>query len=157
MVRPEELSTPASSPSSQVYMLRLEEQSTPASSPARTWSHPGAGKGGKRFMIAHNSLKKVEYTAEEKKKQWEKWKFFLNIIQNESELLLDDDPTASHVSCPDCSRPISRGNFVWHRTLQGCAHLKPQVKLHYWLWFNLIYGTIYLITSSCRHCVILSA
>ena len=29
-------------------MVRPEEQSTPASSPAMTGSHPGAGKGGSR-------------------------------------------------------------------------------------------------------------
>ena len=95
----------------------VEDLLTPAPTPAVTRSRPraGTGKGGKRFNVVGHQLKKAKYTSEEKKIQKEKWKQFLTMVETESKMLLEADLTTTHLSCPDCSKLIKRGNFIRHR------------------------------------------
>ena len=107
---------------------------TPTASPAQTRSRrpAGTGKGGKRYKIGRNEFKKAKYTAEERKKQREKWQYFLGKVQEETNAILDEN-SATGINCPDCFKSISRGNFMRHRTRQGCSNLKPEVMLKFWL------------------------
>ena len=103
-------------------MDNIEDPLTPAPTPAITRSsrpaqstRVGTGKGGKRFSIVRHQLKKAKYTSEEKKIQKDKWKQFLKMVETESTNLLEADLTASHLTCPDCTKHITRGNFIRHR------------------------------------------
>ena len=98
---------------------------TPTASPAQTRSRrpAGTGKGGKHYKIGRNEFKKAKYTAEERKKQREKWQYFLGKVQEETNAILDEN-SATGINYPDCFKSISQGNFMRHRTRHFLAHFQ---------------------------------
>ena len=78
----------------QYPLTNSDDSPSTAPTPARLRSRPGTGKGGKRYNVGRNQLKKkAKSTTEEKKSQKEKWKKYVGMVQEETEQILSGQPT----------------------------------------------------------------